>query len=250
MQNPSKYVQTLGSIENLDQLIKYLELSSEEKATLKSLSLGYMVRAEPACSSLTEFLRHETLRNKCLTNKPLQFLKSQIGIQLDDQTLECMFRLSKFAQNFMTIHDDICLYLRANDISISLISVIATEETELNDYFLSVENLSDLAILISFIQESLQPSKQHLDSTEEVLHKIGELLSIPKSIRPYDQLFKEIANEEMRKNIIAMFTAKAHIYKNSPILFSILYNSRYCFRLISGEYTLVYKHLTTVNQNV
>ena len=154
-----------------------------------------------------------------------------------------MRKFSALASQYLVVSQDLYKYLKTKNITNDIIRIIAAEETELDKYTLSVENLIDLIFATDFISATLemQQSSETIQlSVEGFFARVGEMLA------------KEaLEGDDVRRNICKLLDEKAETYKTSATLSKFLYNSRYCFVLdeTTREYTVEFKHLQMVKQS-
>ena len=88
-----------------------------------------------------------------------QFLNGGAHDTISNETLESMLRCAKIAKHLVQFVDRIYDYLEQNNIQNYQIHKIITQETQLDLYNLTTENLSDLIHIRGFIQASVNLSE-------------------------------------------------------------------------------------------
>ena len=165
-----------------------------------------------------------------------------------------MRKFSALASQYLVVSQDLYKYLKTKNITNDIIRIIAAEETELDKYTLSVENLIDLIFATDFISATLemQQSSETIQlSVEGFFARVGEMLAKESNLRTYESIFEALEGDDVRRNICKLLDEKAETYKTSATLSKFLYNSRYCFVLdeTTREYTVEFKHLQMVKQS-
>lgn len=198
---------SVPAIEDVKELLNLLELGETEKRQAQRDIMISILKKEATAADLKSLvcnpwiLKQPHIHHDAVS----QFLNGGAHDTISNETLESILRCAKIAKHLVQFVNGIYDYLEQNNIENYQIHKIITQETELDLYNLTTENLSDLIHIRGFIQASVNLSKCQIKGFQGFFLHAAEKLTTERNLRSYESVFEELAGKEMIENLRNLF---------------------------------------------